>query len=224
MRAVIFEPLPFYWWGRAVLLTMTTARWRLACCSVVAAAWLGAVSGGFVLANVYSARPGTSAEAPSRWPAQSRIARHEGRTTVVLFVHPLCPCTRATLRELQRILARGTTAIDVAVVLAGSPLQPSVSGTDEAVVTGVLPSAKVLVSEAEARVFSAATSGQVVAYDEHGALVFAGGITSARGHEGPSRGGDDLLRIARGERPMRSQARVFGCALEGPKARNRREH
>lgn len=203
---------------------MATATWRLSWRGVVVAAWLGAATGGFVLANAYSARPGASAEAPRWWPRESLIVRREGRTTVVLFVHPLCPCTRATLRELQRILARGTTPLDVAVVLAGAPREHSVSGTDDAVVREVLPSAKLLVSEDEARVFSARTSGQVLAYDEHGALVFAGGIISARGHEGPSRGGDDLLRIARGERPMRSQSRVFGCALEGPKARHRREH
>lgn len=203
---------------------MKTATRRLLLTGIAATLWLGAVVGGLGLASAYEARAGISADAPRAWPPRTRIARREGRVTVLLFAHPLCPCTRASVRELQRIAARGRERVDITVVLAGAPAEPSALGVDESVVRRLLPTATVLVGEDEARTFSVRTSGQVLAYDERGALAFAGGITPGRGHEGPSVGGDDLLRIALGESPSRGHARVFGCALAGPRARSAQEH
>ncbi|HZH04228.1 MAG TPA: RedB protein, partial [Myxococcaceae bacterium] len=67
----------------------------------------------------------------------------------------------------------------------------------------------------EARRFGATTSGQVLLYGVDGGLAFAGGITGARGHEGPNAGADRLLALLRGKGAP-AQAPTFGCDLNDP--------
>src|SRR5262249_57501676 len=67
---------------------------------------------------------------------------------------------------------------------------------------------------AEAKRFGAETSGAVVLYDPAGRLVFHGGITAARGHEGDSFGQQRIAAFLSGARADRADAPVFGCALD----------
>jgi hypothetical protein len=63
--------------------------------------------------------------------------------------------------------------------------------------------------------FGATTSGQVVAYDPTGRLVFTGGLTASRGHEGESDGAR-LLETRLRESPStvaEIRRAVFGCGL-----------
>jgi len=68
---------------------------------------------------------------------------------------------------------------------------------------------------AEARRFGAATSGQTVVYDGDGHLLFSGGITAARGHEGDNAGRSAIVSLlaSRGAEPTSTP--VFGCSLLG---------
>src|SRR5436190_16762337 len=66
--------------------------------------WLSVVSGGMAVVWSYNHKPGEPAEAPLRWPAGSQIRRGNAYT-LVLLAHPKCPCTRATLEELSKLLA-----------------------------------------------------------------------------------------------------------------------
>src|SRR5262249_6680631 len=65
----------------------------------------------------------------------------------------------------------------------------------------------------EARSFGAATSGQTLLYDRHGALEFSGGITGSRAHEGDNDGRQSLVALLNGGRNARSGTNVFGCPL-----------
>jgi hypothetical protein len=73
---------------------------------------------------------------------------------------------------------------------------------------------------AEASRFAVATSGAVVLYDPAGRLLFRGGITAARGHEGDSFGQERIASLLTTGAADRADAPVFGCALEDePSAR-----
>jgi hypothetical protein len=67
---------------------------------------------------------------------------------------------------------------------------------------------------AKAKSFGAETSGDVIAYGNDGRLLFHGGLTAARGHEGDSFGRQRLLAVLRGETPDRRDSPVFGCNLD----------
>src|SRR5256885_2373692 len=69
-------------------------------------AWVAAVSFGMSRLLEYESTPGDSGLSPRRWPAASRLRRDPLRPTLVLFAHPRCPCTRASLAELLQIITR----------------------------------------------------------------------------------------------------------------------
>ncbi len=84
--------------------------------SGIALVWLSIVVTGLALAAWYTGSPGVSATAPELWPSESRIPLDPSRATLVMFAHPRCPCTRASLSELDRLLARCPVQINVQVV------------------------------------------------------------------------------------------------------------
>jgi hypothetical protein len=68
----------------------------------------------------------------------------------------------------------------------------------------------------EAARFGAATSGQALLYDSKGDLLFSGGITSARAHEGDNDGLSAIQSLVVSARADRSSTPVFGCPLQDP--------
>src|SRR6185436_17481287 len=101
------------------------------------------------------------------------------------------PCTRATLAELARLAARVGTSADIRVVVA------RVDGSAADVVRTPIPGA-IVVADDDARersLFGTYTSGDVLLYSSDGRLLFHGGITAARGHEGPSAGSERIADI-----------------------------
>src|SRR5687767_2054935 len=68
-------------------------------------AWAAVVTVGTRTLWSYSLTEGTAAIAPATWPHGSRIARVDGRATLLLvFAHPRCPCTKATISELAKVM------------------------------------------------------------------------------------------------------------------------
>jgi hypothetical protein len=182
-------------------------------------AWLCAVFAGSTALVRYKNAPGAQVEPATRWPAQSTVARVPGRAMLVLAAHPHCPCTRATLTELDRLLVRAAGRLQ-AVVLFVKPQGASDGWEDTDLWRRVarMPAAKPVldVDGVEAHRFRALTSGQTLVYDEDGSLLFSGGITAARGHEGDSAGRGLILAALGGARLEHARAPVFGCALDSP--------
>lgn len=159
-------------------------------------AWLLLVAGSFLCLEGYAATPGQPARPPLLWPPRSGLVQASDRPTLLVFIHPQCPCSRATLANLERLLARAPGRAQVYLLFmrpGGTALQWS--HTDLWRRAGQLKSTRLVLDEGnrEAGCFQVATSGQVLLYDASGALRFSGGITPARGHEGDSGGGDALL-------------------------------
>jgi len=67
----------------------------------------------------------------------------------------------------------------------------------------------------EAQRFDAATSGQTVVYDGDDRLLFSGGITAARGHEGDNPGRTAILSLLASAGGEQRSTPVFGCSLRG---------
>ncbi len=181
------------------------------------AAWMTAAGGALAALTDYASRPGTAALAPTSWPRASHLARTPGRATLVMVAHTKCSCTRASLHELERAMANAGSRIEAIVVFVGPRETRGLDGLRDLRSTArAIPNVRVVEDESEARLFGAATSGQVLLYEESGALVFRGGLTAARGHEGDSVGGD----VVRGFSVTHASpattitaSEVFGCAL-----------
>src|ERR1041385_809304 len=160
--------------------------------------WIGSVTVGFLSLWHHSGVPGTAASPPERWPAESRIPHAPGLEPLVLFAHPHCPCTRASLSELALVLATTSVPVQAWVLIVkpeGVEAGWEKGGNYELAQT--ISQARVMVDDrgSEARRFGARTSGQVLYYDGGGRLRFHGGITAGRGHQGDSAGKESLLAL-----------------------------
>ena len=69
---------------------------------------------------------------------------------------------------------------------------------------------------AEMRRFGVTTSGHVLLFDPMGKLMFSGGITPARGHEGDCYGRASLIGLILGKPGNDRRPPVFGCPVVGP--------
>jgi len=176
----------------------------------------------------YKLTPGAEASVPQRWPAGSALARGTSGPTLVMFAHPRCPCTRASLAELRAVMSSFAGKVTAEVIFFDAGSGTAFSRTDTWDAAHAITGVSVFLDPGgrEAKRFGATTSGHVVLYDATGVLRFSGGITPARGHQGDSPGMQRLLQqLARSsgrEAPSvaESAARsslstfVYGCSLE----------
>jgi len=158
--------------------------------TVLVVGWALAVAAGFVVLMDYQNAPGTPADAPSSWPSETSLQRVSSKGALIVFAHPRCSCTRATMGELARLMRHVQDHVVTHVVF----VQPE--GYDRA------------------RRFGAFTSGQVLYYDADKQLRFAGGITGSRGHEGNNKGRQALRDLILTGTAPRASSFVFGCALQ----------
>ena len=182
----------------------------------VAVVWLCLAAVGLAVLWQYDNAPGEAASAPDSWPARSHLARAADTPTLVMLAHPQCSCTRASLGELEELLARTDVHPRTYVVF----LKPATFGegweqTDLWRTAKRLPNVSVVRDDdgVEARSFGAATSGQTLLYDPAGHLQFGGGITGSRAHQGDNAGRQSLLALLNGGRNARTGTNVFGCPL-----------
>jgi hypothetical protein len=133
-----------------------------------------------------------------------------------MFAHPHCPCTNASLEQLLHVLAAAAARVDCHVVFT----IPESAGDDweaGSLLRRVEEVAAIKLDRdhraEETRRFGVATSGHVLLFDPDGRLIFSGGITSSRGHEGDNVGTDAVIELLNGMTPARDLAPVFGCPL-----------
>jgi hypothetical protein len=180
------------------------------------AGWSAVLGGGFWLLLDYDATPGVGATTPLKWPPTSGVPRPDSDFRLLLFAHPQCSCTRATLAELARVMARRQDRL-TATVLFICPSDPAKPWNDTALwrQAAAIDGIRVVWDDGgvEARRFGVNTSGHVLVYDRADRLRFSGGITSGRGHEGDNAGSDAVLALVAGRTDGSWTTPVFGCPL-----------
>ncbi len=176
--------------------------------------WIAAAAAGYMVLLRYANAPGTQAKAPPVWPQTSQISRAAGQPVLLMFAHPFCPCSRASLSELSRMMTQAPNKAQT-VILFINPKQTVLSETPLWKQAAGLPNVTVLEDKDyfESKLFGAETSGQTLLYSAEGRLLFSGGITSARGHEGDNLGKQTILEMLNRRKSKPGQTAVFGCAL-----------
>jgi hypothetical protein len=180
------------------------------------AVWLGVLICGFGSLISYQMRAGAPALAPGEWPDAVGLKFDPQRYNLVMFAHPKCPCTDASLDELKIVLAKGGGQISPAICFF-DPEGVAADWEQTRLVRAAkeVPGLNVIIDRngSIAAKFGAMTSGQVLMFDGRGRRIFAGGITGSRGHAGDNRGQALVLALAEGETTEAAQTPVFGCAL-----------
>ena len=178
--------------------------------------WMVALSFGVAALLNYSNRPGRIGAVPKTWPVDSQLRLATSGHTLVMLAHPRCPCTRASIGELVKIIGRAQGKVRAYVVF----LKPKYSGSDWEDIdlrrdVAEIPGVRVVtdVDGTEANRFGAETSGHTLLYDSGGRLLFTGGITDSRGHAGDNAGESAIVALINSQSPATRSASVFGCVL-----------
>jgi hypothetical protein len=174
-------------------------------------------AGLFALAK-YQATPGTAvARATGLLPRPVLAAA--GKMVLVMFVHPKCPCTDASLTELSTLMAASDNRLHASIFVFQPTSEPDDWSrtrlwTDAANIANT--DVRFDLDAATARRYGAATSGQIFLYDQRGNLLYSGGITGSRGHVGDNTGLRTVTGIVNGKihpaTPITGEP-VFGCPI-----------
>jgi hypothetical protein len=176
--------------------------------------WLVSAGSGMALLARYSSQAGELTSPPERIASTREGSSRPFR--LMMFAHPHCPCTSASLRELARLMSRRRKEIDATVYFYTPADKPAAWAMGRLWnVAARIPGVRVEVDSdgRVARQFRSKTSGEIVLYDAMGHLRFHGGITQGRGHEGESRGKMAIMSLVKGEGRNVEHCPVFGCPI-----------
>lgn len=179
--------------------------------------WAVLVVSGYVFVLTYEGKAGAALPHPANWPAGSTIPNAQHEPTLIMFIHPKCPCSSASITELSILTTRCAGKLKAyAVFVRPETVAAGWEQTDYWRRAAAIPGVTVLVDEAgrESLRFGAVTSGETLLYDARGKLIFSGGITGARAHEGDNQGLDSITAIVLTGDTRCRQTNAFGCALQ----------
>src|SRR5688572_21124143 len=134
--------------------------------------WVAALAAALATLLTYDHTPGAVSQlAPASWPPQTSLTRAVAHPTLIMIVHPNCPCSRASVAELAVLLARGPRPLTTRVLFyTPEGATDDWHRTDLWDAAAAIPDVSVAVDPggAEARRFGIATSGHTLLYDGQG--------------------------------------------------------
>ena len=186
---------------------------------IALALWGLAIGAGVLYGYWYEATAGETDRVETHWPAETSLVLAEDQPTLLMFVHPRCPCSRSSLSELARLMTHCQGRVKTEVLfLAPIAFPEEWTQTDlwthAARIPGV--TATLDVDGAEHQRFGASVSGEVLLFQPDGQLRFHGGITASRGHSGDNLGRSALESFLLHRRLPADTSPVYGCQLRTP--------
>lgn len=182
----------------------------------LASLWLGAIGFGMPVLMNYENSPAKAAEPPATWPKVSSVPLSSDMATLIMFAHPQCPCTVASIVELSKLVSLDSVKVKPYILFLDPRSKPHHWDRDDSIkLAHAIPGAVILsdLDGVEAQRFHSLTSGHTVVYDVDGALLFSGGITGGRGQTGANQGRKSLLEALRNNSRNARTSHVYGCAL-----------
>jgi hypothetical protein len=186
---------------------------------LVFALWAGGVGVGAVELFRYEGTASPMGAPTAQWPAGTQLIPGSNEATLVMAVHPHCPCSIATMDELAVFAAHSQGRVRMYVLMVCPPgaaaawAKTSLWNSAQAI-PGVTVIADL--EGREAKRFGVATSGETLLYGPDLRLLFSGGITESRGHSGDNDGESAIETLVRDPGRFAGQGvhtPVYGCAL-----------
>ncbi|MBN22135.1 MAG: hypothetical protein CL678_12715 [Bdellovibrionaceae bacterium] len=178
--------------------------------------WITGASYGFFTLWDYENTPGLPGEPPKNWPKASSVKLSAKTPTLLMFLHPRCPCSEASIEELARLYSHIKEKVKSTLIFykpqkfnhdwVKSDLWDNAHRIPNATVT--IDSENKMIN-----LFNPKTSGQVYLYNKEGTLIYSGGITGGRGHAGDNLGSKIIREYILNNKIIKQEAFVFGCSL-----------
>jgi hypothetical protein len=185
---------------------------------LVLCAWSVIICTGFLSLSREEFGAAPESTTRSAFPANSAVALSDDKPTLLLFVHPYCPCTISSLDELDQVVSEtkpeNLSVTVIFTIAPGLPLGWKQNGHLWSLANH-LPGVHILCDQdgVEAKRFHIIASGHALLYNTSGQLLFSGGITPSRGHEGDNAGTEALVNLVLGRTSAVDRTPVFGCPL-----------
>lgn len=186
-------------------------------------AWLAIIAAGSYILMKYEYTPSGRNSSIMRLPVDTKLKLSEP-LSLVMFLHPDCPCSAASLRNLIQLqkMTQDRYALHL-FFYKPSEFPDSWVKTSLWETAHTLKSARIYVDIAavEARRFNAVTSGETFMLANDGTLLFTGGLTRGRGVDGKNPGLAYLSQpVNRLQKTIVKQP-IFGCSLISPRKSSR---
>jgi hypothetical protein len=192
--------------------------WRKVFVPLLVVVWFAVLTGGFYALIDFDLQPTAHGRPQRNWPAGASIERATQGPTLVVFLHPRCACSQATVSELARVLEQAQRKVETYVYFVRPPGTPADWEQGQLWrATSKIPGVHILVDTdgIQAARFGAESSGQAMLYDAAGQLTFAGGLTASRGHYGSNPSSNQLITTINSDHQALASVDVFGCPLTG---------
>jgi hypothetical protein len=178
--------------------------------------WLLLALIGGVLLMSYERTPGVPSAIGLTDHRELGVAISTDRPTLIVVIHPHCPCSQATATEMGELLTLCGGRLDL-IVFLNQPDSCETSWANSVLTTRVeqLPGVRVVpdVGGRLSAKLGATTSGHAVLYGPDRRILFAGGLTPGRGINGETIGRQAILAAVAGSELTMSEASTFGCPL-----------
>lgn len=181
---------------------------------IVVSIWVLLIGSAFTFLLAYHNMPGERSDHSLIWPVNDSIKLDTERANLVVFIHPQCPCSVATLNELTRIQSTCGAHLNTQIVFY-SPLEMQWEDTSRVRQALAIPNVHITndLTGQLAQRFGALTSGHTLLYSPDGRRIFSGGITPTRGHEGENLGRSSIIRYILNGESACDETNVFGCPI-----------
>lgn len=187
-------------------------RWQV----LALAVWLISLVVGLKILWNYQTAPGVQQKKTTRIHSTSLIQLASQQPTLIMFAHPQCPCSKASIIELQGVAQklRGQVNIKIYFIQPASKDRGWLESSSWALAK-TIPDAQVLADPrgTMAKMFSARVSGETLLYSKEGELLFEGGITPSRGHVGENHGTRSIIEAVQTGLASIKRTQIYGCNL-----------
>lgn len=181
---------------------------------VIVSVWGVLIGGAFTALMGYHNMPGERSDHGKVWPINQSLKLDTRRANLLVFIHPQCPCSVASLNELARIQAACGVRLNTQVIFY-SPTGMHWEDTSKVHQALAIPNIHITndIDGKLAQQFGALTSGHALLYSADGRRIFSGGITPARGHEGENLGRKSIIQYVLDGKTNAERTNIFGCPI-----------
>src|ERR1700730_2349140 len=197
-------------------ITANTSNWSRRYLAAAGAFWILSLIIGFLILAQEEFTPIKASSRVALFPRSSALQLVSDKPTLLLFVKQPSPSTRASLHEWDVLLAQTQNRVSAIIVFTipdGVPAGWEKGDLWNSALT--MPGLRVIRDPGgrEAHQFDVQGSGHVLLFASSGKLLFSGGITASRGHEGDNVGLTAIVSfILNGHAPV-NHTPVYGCSL-----------
>lgn len=186
---------------------------------IAIAVWVVMVAFGFSVLTIYSLTAGpTGVEslAGTYKPPTAESLTLDRPWQLVIGLHPKCPCSSSSVAELKKLMELNSDRMRCrALVFVPNKVSRDWAETPSVAALRAIPGVLTEFDYGGEELQKAGilTSGGTILFDRSDKILFHGGITPSRGHEGPNLGSDSITAIVEGRPSPTTVTPIFGCRI-----------